>query len=363
MKNRIAALVRRGTVVFILSLAAVPLRAQVQQSTSPIDDLLKRAQDAFNDLNYARADSLARQVLQIGTRISPQQRTGALLVLAAAAYPEEASAQRRAVALQTLKQLVRTNMNLKMPPELTWAGLDSLADEARRTTFAMELSGDTVQTGVGPEGAALLRMRGSRPARYFLTIMPAAGGPATVVDSSSHVMVGDFRFATMRGEKPVFSTGDYAVIVTGVDSASRDSITVRYIARVTSPALEFLSVPTQLDSSKLLPERTKKFGAKAIFPAILLGGMTFALSNTLKGDGDLATEVAADGKGVAIAGGLTITTILAGFADRGRAIPANIAANKAYGEAFEKSLVDMRAENRRRITQHTTTIRLDLEAR
>ena len=66
-RTRIATAMR--VLPFALAIAAAPVFAQVQQS-SPIDDLLKRAQDAFNDLQYGRADSLARQVLAIGTRIT-----------------------------------------------------------------------------------------------------------------------------------------------------------------------------------------------------------------------------------------------------------------------------------------------------
>lgn len=363
MKRRLAATLV-GVLPLVLALAAAPLRAQVPQSTgSPIDDLLKRAQDAFNDLNYPRADSLARQVLQIGTRITAAQRTGALFVLAAAAYPEEVSAQRRSVALSTLKQLVRTNLNLKVPAELSWAGLDSLVDEARRTTFAMEVGGETLQTAIGTQGMAKLTVRGSRPGRYFLTIMPAAGGAAVVADSSRNMMVGDFRFATMRADRPLFSTAEYAVIVTGIDSLTRDTVTVRYAAYVEAPALEFLSVPTALDSTKLLPERTRKFGAKSILPALIVGGAAYALSSNLRAEGAIKTTVAADSKGAAIGGALAFTTIFAGFADRGRAIPANKAANKAFGEAFQKSILDIQAENRRRIAEHKTTIRFALEAR
>src|SRR4051812_35863014 len=106
MKRRMGATLAR-VVPLALALAATPLGAQVQQqATSPIDDLLKRAGDAFNDLLYARADSLARQVLAIGPRITTPQRTRALLVIAAASYPEEVSAQKRTVALSTLKQIV-----------------------------------------------------------------------------------------------------------------------------------------------------------------------------------------------------------------------------------------------------------------
>lgn len=347
-----------------LMLAAMPVSAQVRQQASPIDDLLKRAMDAYNDLQYGRADSLARQVLAIGPRITQGQRTQALMVVAAAAYPDEPSAQRRAVALSTLKQIVRTNLGLKLPQELTWPGLDSLVDEARRTTFGIEVSADTAQVVTGPQGVAHLNIRGSRPGRYQITIMPPDGSSATVVDSLPVTLNADFKFATMRNERPVFSTGQYAVIVTGVDAATHDTVTLRYDARVVAPSLDFVSVSGKVDSTKLLRERTGRFGFKSILPAILVGGGAYALASSLRAEGDnIKTSVAADSKGVAVAGALAVSTILAGFMDRGRPIPANIAANKAYGEAVRKGAVDADAENRRRVAQYTTTFYFNPEVR
>jgi hypothetical protein len=360
MNRRIAAMI--GVVPIALALAAAPMRAQSQQG-SPIDDLLKRAGDAFNDLNYSRADSLAHQVLAIGKQITAAQRTRALLVIAAASYPEETAAQKRAVALATLKQIVRTNLSLKLPQELTWAGLDSLVDEAKRTTFGVEVSGDKEQVVVGPQGTASLKVRGSRPGSYRLTIMPESGGSAAVVDSLPATTSGEFRFSAMRGEQPMFTSGDWSVIVTGIDASSRDTVTVRYAARVDAPALEFLPIAAKMDSSKLLPERTGRFGAKSVFPGLLVGATAFALASSVRAQGNIKTKVGADSKGVAVGGVLALSTIAAGFADKGRWIPANIAANKAYGEAFQKSVVAMQAENRRRIAEYKTTFHIDLEAR
>jgi len=352
-----------GALPLVLALSAAPLRAQVPQGTSPIDDLLKRAGDAFNDLNYSRADSLAHQVLAIGARITTAQRTRALLVIAAASYPEEQGAQKRAVALATLKQIVRTNLALKLPQELTWAGLDSLVEEAKRTTFGVEVSGESEQVVVGPQGSARLHVRGSKPGSYQLTIMPVGGGSAAIVDSLATTTSGEFTFGAMRSERPIFTSGEYAVIVTGVDASSHDTVTVRYTARVDAPALEFTSTAAKIDSSRLLPERTRKYGVKSIFPGILVGGAAFALASSVKAQGNLQTKLGSDSKGAAIGGVLALSTIVAGFADRGRPIPANIAANKAYGEAFKKSIVNAQAENRRRIAEYRTTLHIDLEAR
>ena len=82
-------------------LIAAGAGAQVQQSvvqTSPIEDLLRQSQNAFNDLQYLKADSFATQVLAL-QRISGSQRIRALMIRAASYFPEEASAQKRPLAL------------------------------------------------------------------------------------------------------------------------------------------------------------------------------------------------------------------------------------------------------------------------
>jgi hypothetical protein len=352
MKRRIVATI--GVLPLVLAFAAAPIGAQQQQGDSPIDAVLRRAQDYYNDLNFTRADSVARGVLSLATGVSNSQRTRAMIIIAASAYPDDPPAQKRAVALGMLKQLVKSNMDFKIPQELTWPGLDSIVDEAKRSTFAIAATADTGQVLVGPTAMGTVRIRGNRPATYRITIMPAGGaGGAAVFDSIGTTSEGTFNFPSMRNDRPVFNTGDYTVLITAVDSIRRDTSTIRTTARVESPSIT---------SSKLLPIRSKRFGAKAIFPAVLVGAGAFALSSVLRADG-VADSVSADSKGVMVGGALALSTILAGFADRGRMIPENIAANKAAGEAFQKSIVDTQAENRRRIAEHKTTIRFELEAR
>lgn len=342
-----------------LALLAAPASARAQ--VSPIDDLLKRATDAFNDLQYARADSIARQVMSIST-ISAAQRSRAQMVIVAAAYPEEAGAQRRDVALAMLRLMVRSDLTLKLPPELTWAGLDALVEEAKRLTFVLDVSAEPTQTAVGPEGTAKISLRSNKSALFRVVIAPAAGGSAAVFDSVGPATAGDIPFRTMRNERPIFSTGTYNVTVIGVDPVNKDSVTVQRTMRVDAPALTFLTVPTKMDSTKLLPERAGRMGNKAIFPAIVVGGAAFVFSSVLRGEGDIATKVSGDPKGIAIGGALAASAIFAGFRDRGRLIPANIAANRATGDAFQKSIVDAQAENRRRIAEYKTVLTLE-EAR
>jgi hypothetical protein len=346
------------SLAFLVIAGAGSARAQ----TNPIDDVIKLAIDAFNDFKYPTADTIARRVLAMQSA-SPAQRARAQMVMAAAAYPEEVGAQKRPVAQAILKQLLRTNYDAKLPPELTWAGLDSLMEEARRSTFGLSLSGTAQQTVTGLDGTAKIHVKSNKPGLFRMIITARTGNAVAIVDSISGVAEGDLVFKTMRDEKPIFATGDYNVMITAFEPGARgDTVTTQFTMRADAPPLTFATLPAKMDSSKLLKERTGKFGAKAILPALLVGGAAFFISSKLYGEGGLANGKP-DTKGSAVAGGLFVTTLVAGFSDKGRPIPANIAANKAAGDAFQKSIADATAENRRRIVEYKTVLTLDFGAR
>lgn len=339
---------------------AIPAFAQAQMN--PIDDVLKLAFDAFNDFKYVTADTTARKVLQMQSATATQ-RARAQMIIAASAFPEDAASQKRLVALAMLKQLLKTNYDTKLPQELTWVGLDSLMEEARRTTFGMQVSGEPQQTAIGVDGTGKIRVKSNKPGFFRLIIAAKSGDVVAVVDSISGTAEGDITFKTMRDERPIFSTGDYTVTITAFEPGGRgDTVTTQATLKVDAPALTFAELPTTMDSTKLLRERSGKSGAKSIFPALLVGGAAFFISSQLHGEGALANGVA-DSKGMGVAGGMFLATIVAGFADRGRAIPANIAANRAAGEAFQKSIADANTENRRRVTEYKTVLTFDLGGR
>ena len=360
MMNRIAASFRALPLALVLAAAPALAQAQVQQS-SVVEDLLKRAQDAYNDLKFSRADTLAQQVLASTGRVSQAQRLRAMVLIAAAAYPDDPEAQRRARALQYLREVIRISLDVQVPQELRWVGFDSVVEEARRTSFGMAVSPDSMQSLVGPAAMGRIAVRANRTGRYRMSIYqgPTPTGVAVATDSTLPGATGELRFPAMRNERPVFQTGDYTVVITGIDASGRDTLTQRFAMRVDAPALEFAQIPTTMDSTKLLPVRSPRYGMKAIVPAILAGGGAFALSSVLRGEGNIATEIAADSKGAAIAGAIAGVTILAGVMDRGRPLPANVAANKAFGEQFAKSITDAQAENRRRVAEYRTTVRIE----
>src|SRR6266550_4701043 len=175
-------LLRLPALCVALAVLAAPfparLSAQAQQGTSVMDDILARAENALNDLNYASAINFAKQVVDVGPRATPAQRTRALLVIAAANYPEgEPTAQHRDIALATLKTLVQSNLDLTIPQAIRWAGLDSVLAEAKRTTFAIAMTAPAEQIVTGPGGVAEVKVRASRPAVFRLSVGPAGGAP------------------------------------------------------------------------------------------------------------------------------------------------------------------------------------------
>jgi hypothetical protein len=347
-----------------LLLVAVTLAAPgvVRAQATPIDDLIRLSTDAFNDLNYKKADSVARSVLQLSAATSAQ-RARAQMVIAASAYPDDPAAQKRGAALATLKQLVKANFSLKLPPELTWAGLDSLLDEAKRTTFALQVSAEKRQTAVGVDGTAKIHVKSNRTGLFRLVIAAKPSNDVAVVDSLVSVREGDITFKVMRDDAPIFTSGDYSITLTGVESGGRgDTVTVQYSLKADAPPIEFITATTKMDSTKLLKTRSGRSGARSIIPALLVGGTAMGLSS-LHPAGNLTSKAVADSKGTAVGGVLMLSTIIAGFADHGRPIPANITANKAAGEVFQKSLADVLAENRRRITEHKTVLTFDMEAK
>jgi hypothetical protein len=112
-----------------LSAQALPghrLHAQtVAQAGSPVTELLTKAKNALNDLNYPKADSVARQVLALGSLITADQQLAAVQIRLAAFYPEESGAQKMDSAVTVIRQMIGLG-GKSVPKDISWGGLDSL---------------------------------------------------------------------------------------------------------------------------------------------------------------------------------------------------------------------------------------------
>lgn len=342
-------------VVLIAPLGAV-VRAQgvTQQGSSPINDLLQRALNAYNDLKYTEADSIARLAISASTATT-NQRTLGRLIIAAAFYPDsEAKAAKRDSALTVLRQVIRTNLDVKIPHDLTWKGLDSLLAEAKRTGYGIDASPDSEQVVVG-SSMADVRVRSNHASFFRLTV--AATGGAPIVSDSTPAPVDQtvLHFPTMRNGRPLFDTGDYDLLIVGRDAQSGDSIAVRHVMHIDSPTLQLETPPAGLDSSRLLKERSSGFGAKGIIAALFVGGGAFALSSTMRAD-SVKSTIGPDSKGMPIAAALAGTIILASYLDHGRPVPSAIAANQRTRANFAQQVQNVANENRQRIASYRTTI-------
>jgi len=350
----------RYAIAFTALLGASSLGAQgATQSGAPsqslTDLLLKQAQTALDAFDRPNAEKFARQILEQMTTSTTAQKEKARIILANVYYPEEAPNERkRAQALTVLKDAVRENIDLTIDRTLTWAGIDSIVAEAKATTFGLATAPVSLQQeSVGPSGHVDFRARTNRPSLFHLSIM----GPqaSMVLSDSSGGNQATIQIPTMRNDRPIFTTGEYQIVVTAIDKASGDSVSSRFIANVDAPALTFATVPVALDSSKFLPERTKKYGWKGIIVGGLVAGSIYSFSNTLHADTTLKNKVGADSKGTGIAALAGVTVVIASFADRGRSIPMAIAANKQKREDFAAAIRAAQAENANRIATHKTT--------
>lgn len=358
------------TTCVALAVVVTPISARLHaqtpapQGTSVMDDILKRAEDALNDLNYKSAIDFAKQVVDVGPRAKPEQRTRALLIIAAANYPEgEPTAQHRDLALATFKQLVAANLDLTIPQTIRWAGLDSILADAKRTTFAIAMNAAAEQIVTGPGGKAEIKVRASRPAVFHLTVSPSGGGTPVATDSLSSTADGTMHFPTMRNDRPIFSTGDYDVVVSAADPVSGDSTSTRYTAHITAPELTFAKVPVAIDSSRLQFERTGRYGGKGIIVGALVAGGIYAFSSVVRADTMVKRVVPADSKGAGIAAAAGAAIIIASYADHGRKIPGAAVANERLRTDLGSAIRATEAENANRIATYRTTIAIQTGAR
>jgi hypothetical protein len=107
--------------------------AQVAQAGSPVTDMLTKSKNALNDLQYAKADSFARQVLALGSLLTVEQQVQALQLRAAAFYPEEPDPRKQDSAVAVIRQLIAIG-GKGVPRDLSWSGLDSLVAFVQRAS-------------------------------------------------------------------------------------------------------------------------------------------------------------------------------------------------------------------------------------
>lgn len=338
------------------SAAAQPTQAGAP-TESLTDILLKQAQTALDAFDRPNAEKYARQILEQMATATRAQKQRARVILANVYYPEEAPAERkRAQALAVLRDAVRDNFDVTIDRTQTWAGIDSILVEAKATTFGLAVTPPTAQMEIiGPAGRGEFKARTSRPAIFTLSIVGANGAKAVSIADSSNAKEATLRFAAMANDRPLFTSGDYEIVITAKDAVTGDTLSARYPATIVAPALTFTTVPTTLDSSRFVREHTSRYGWRGILVGGLVAGSIYNLAS-LHGDTTLTNRTSADSKGAGIAAVAGISVIAASFLDHGRKIPSAIAANQKVRDDFASSIQKATAENANRIATYRTLI-------
>ena len=106
---------------------------QVAQAGSPVIELLTKARNALNDLKYATADTIARQVLALGSLTTADQQLAAVQLRVAAFYPEESDGRKTDSAVAAIRQMIGLG-GKAVPKDISWAGLDSLVMLVQRAS-------------------------------------------------------------------------------------------------------------------------------------------------------------------------------------------------------------------------------------
>ena len=124
---RLLDIARRVMTVGAFALVPAIASGQATQAGSPgpVGELLTKAKNALNDLQYAKADTLARQVLALGSLLTLEQQIAAVQVRVVAFYPEESPARKTDSAIAVIKQMIALG-GKGIPKDMSSADLDSL---------------------------------------------------------------------------------------------------------------------------------------------------------------------------------------------------------------------------------------------
>jgi hypothetical protein len=334
--------------VLCVALGAVPAAAQ----TSPdrVAQIIAQARLALDDLEYPRAISICRLVLQQST-VTADQRREALMIIAAAQYPNDPDAAKPDSATVTLRQLVKLDLDATMPRAISWRGLDSLLTATKNRVLSLRVTPDSAQQVSGADGSWRVPYRSTIDAE--ISVVAERGG-SVVQLGRARGKGGEVRIPTYQATRPVLADGEWKV--TFVARAAGDAEVRTFNISVVADTLQPLEMPT-FDSTALKPEFAPPLKAKALGYAAVLGGATVAMASGLRAADPVRSAASADSRAMGVAALMTVGAATAMFLDRGRRLPDNAAENVRRRQAFEAELTQANAERARRLGALTATVR------
>lgn len=346
--------------LLLLALCLVPCAATAQQRTTPVDDAIESIRRALNDLRYAEAVRLAKDLESDAPRMRPSQAAVFRQIFALAYFPEEVEFQKPDSSLRQLRALVRLRPDVEIEPELRWAGLDSLLAIARAETFAVGLDAPSEMELAGASPTGDVTVVTTRPTRVRLALLHRTSGRSIVHDSAVVSGRGVMRLRAHDGTAAWIGAGEYVLRVSGVDVRTRDSLTVTRALSAKASALTLAPLPT-LDSARLQPEHEKPNRVRTAATGIAFGVLTSALATTPRGGGLLARYYDPDPRAAGLGGLVALGGVAAAFLEKGRPLPAAVAANASVRRAHGDAVARTMTENARALSTYRVTVRITEE--
>lgn len=337
------------------------LLAQVPERSAS-RDILDRARAALNDVRYARADSIARDLLSLGG-LQRAARVEALQIIAAANFPDSPSDRRDMAARSAITQLLQIDLAHNIPRELANPGLDSLYQSVLSSTYATSVIVRRENPIVGIDGTAALRVRASRPSIFTLAVRSRDGIERFLIDSVAGVSDTTLAIRVARNGRVLFSGGEYDLIVTGTEISTRQSHVKSFDAVVIVPPLELVAIPAAVDSLQLKPERAIPDRQAGIVAGLLAGAATIAIGKSLRASDPIRAAGESDSRYTAAGVVMALGAIAAAWFDRGRVLDKGIDANRRIQAEHVSSLRAAREENVRRATAYRASVTINPEAR
>jgi hypothetical protein len=329
-------------------------------ASSPINDLLTQATDALNNLDNPRADSIAQEVLTLGSQLRRSQAILAWEIAAAAKFPEEGKRDSTA-ARRDLAHAILLDLDATLPMDIRYKSLERLLDDEKQTAIGMAVRLPRSQIIYGGSvGDAVLEVVTAQPADVWLYARSQEQGTELLVDSAMDTRDAGLRIPALRGLDPVLPSGAYEFVVHARDRKTGAVMERKLEASVTAPALHLVPPAVPLDSTKLRPEIKEPNRVLGIATGVIVGGLTVAVNQALKADPPIAS-VGTDNRATEVGVAIGVSTLVAELLDHGEVLPANRAANEKLENDAASRAAAVALENTRRREGYRAQITLLME--
>jgi hypothetical protein len=325
----------RLLLVVVLALAPAPCLAQTIQNAT-----LRRAQQAFDNLDYRQALTTAQAALR--ERLTGFERARAYELLGFTFSGMDSILR----AVDAFKQVVLLEPERDYDPTRTPPkALSAFQVALTQVLVVRQLRVDSISF-VGGQGAVAVRYTVTQPARVVTRVL----GPQTSLKIDSTVASGQVNIrwpARLPSGDPI-SAGDYNVVVEATvgqnNFSTSQPIRVTHGRVDTLPHLTNLPGYTYLPETEVPPKSWKPMGLALVYTGIALAG-TSALSNGDLGSASLR-EGGTIGAGIVLAGFVMTLKKPAPQPARG-----NILYNQLLREQISRRNTEIAQENTRRRQQ------------